>query len=159
MRVPGSHPFATRGTYGDVYPPAFKSMGLPPVTGGRWSVRHLKDGRWRAWTLGRAKRHSRTFYTFETAVHWAHFVSAMYAKKLPHELRDQEIQYRSHELKRSDIIYFVLSRGGIVTASAIDRIIGDSRRGLGLTLARQSSINESLIDQKSRQSLRRQIAR
>jgi hypothetical protein len=47
-------------------------------------------------------------------------------------------------LRRWDLIYLVQDMGGSVTISAINRIMGDSQRGLGLALARQSSRNASL---------------
>lgn len=150
------NPFMTRGRIiarGEA-PPQFKAMGLKPVKGGRWSVRKIRDGRWRAWTVGRAKRHARTFYTFDVAVRWAHHVTAMYTKDVPADLRDKELQYKSHQLKKFDLLHYVNNCGGVVSESAINRIIGDSRKGLGLDLARQSSINEALRDQKSRRSLR-----
>ena len=137
--------FATPGPYNNTYPPQFKAVGKKPVRGGRWSVRKKLDGKWRAWTIGRAKRHSRTFYTFDAAIRWATFVSNYYREMKPLNLGSHDffIEEVSRGLKRQDLEYFVMVKGGVVTKSAIDQLFGGTSKGLGRDLARQSSINES----------------
>ncbi|AVR56895.1 hypothetical protein PBI_TRISCUIT_22 [Microbacterium phage Triscuit] len=146
------HGFATRGRYGNAYPPQFKSVGKPPVRGGRWSVRQKVNGQWRAWTIGQAKRHSRTFYTFDSAIRWATFVSNYYKQMKPKGVgsHDFYIEEQSRRLKRQDAILFIRDRGGSMTNSAINRLIGDTSKGLGLALARQSAINASSLGRSSR---------
>lgn len=141
-----NHDFKTRGRYNDAYPPQFKAVGKPPVRGGRWSVRQKLDGQWRAWTHGQAKRHSRTFYTFEAAIHWAVLVSNYYKDMKPSDIgsHDFYLEQECRRLKKADAINFILVKNGSLTKSSINRFVGDPRKGLGLTLARQSSINESL---------------
>ncbi|WNO27775.1 hypothetical protein SEA_HUWBERT_23 [Microbacterium phage Huwbert] len=140
------HGFETRGPYNNAYPPQFKSVGKAPVRGGRWSVRKKINGQWRAWTIGQAKRHSRTFYTFESAVHWATFVSDYYRQMKPKGVgsHDFYIEEESRRRKRVDAIRFVVKKQGVMTDSAINRLIGDTRKGLGLAIARQSAINASM---------------
>ena len=154
MRI--GNPFETPGPYNNAYPPQFKSAGKPPVRGGRWWVRKKLNGQWRAWTTGLAKRHSRTFYTFEAAIRWAVFVSDYYKEMKPKRLgsHDFYIEEQSRRLKRWDAVTFVRDKGGSMTSSAINRLIGDTRKGLGFAIARQSSLNASLGDHKSRRSLR-----
>lgn len=168
-----TNPYATRGKpvgRGEA-PPQFKSVGKKPVVGGRWSVRKRLDGRWHAWTLGKAKKHSHIFYTHRFAVRWAQLVAMYHSKhpfieegswvilpkafspELDRLLRDYYPSWR-----RADLIYLINELGGSVSESAINRIMGDSRRGLGLDLARQSAINASSRGRKSRRSLRPTVA-
>lgn len=142
-----THVFATRGPrYGArEYPPRFKPMNKPPVKGGRWGVRKRLDGRWVAWTHGKARKYQAIFMTHHYAFAWAEFVTQAYGE---YEGNWPGIgDYMKHvrgQFKRNDLIYFVNEKGGVVTSSAIASFVGDPRRGLGLSLARQSSINESL---------------
>lgn len=58
----------------------FKSLHLPPVKGGRWKIRKLRDGQWFAWSAhgNLSSRWRRKFNTWEDARDWACFVIYCY---------------------------------------------------------------------------------
>lgn len=76
LDLPGK--YYHRHTWGAQFRPA----GRPSVKGGRWQIRKMRDGRWRAWTSGQAKTFSMYFYDFEEAIAWAQLIAAAYADKL-----------------------------------------------------------------------------
>jgi hypothetical protein len=79
------------------------------------------------------------------AIKWAVFVSNYYKQMSPKGIgsHDFYIEEQARRLKRADGIIFIREHDGVMTDSAINRLIGDTRSGLGLDLARQSAINAS----------------
>lgn len=79
---------------GVAYPPSFRPPGgrpRNPIKGGRWQIRKKIDGKWAAFTTGKAMKWSRKFDTHAEAIRWARLVAVMYANCPPgrEELRDE----------------------------------------------------------------------
>lgn len=69
--------------------PPFKSVGKPPVKGGRWKIRRgrgLKNP-WRAWSVGKSSSFSRSFKTQQEAIDHATLVAGMFANPTPANVR------------------------------------------------------------------------
>lgn len=76
---------------------------LRAVPGGRWQVRKLIDGRWRAWSKGKAQKYSRTFETQQEAAQWAHAIAETFAVNDPdtrEQLRRGLIEKRGKDAQR-----------------------------------------------------------
>lgn len=69
---------AGRKTATTQYSPTFRpphGKARAPVKGGRWFVRKMKynpQGKvWRAWSVGKSRKYSKRFHTFQEAINWA----------------------------------------------------------------------------------------